>query len=533
MIYTDNKDFYPTPRSLFDELINGSRLSGRILEPSAGKGDMIRHIRDKFRNRTNVKIDAIENDPRLVGALYGEGISVVWDDFLTYETYKEYAHIIMNPPFSNGVDHVLKALELADKQLTFCEIFAILNKETIDNAFSAKRQELLRKLDEYKADVRYVSDAFTQAERRTDVEVALIHVKVEKQGAGKSIYDSIPFFNASRRQQATEEVGAVLSTYVKPSELQAKMNDIERLVLEYETACQLAKDTYEAVQAKRSFFGYISQVNRRERTSPLLMITPFGKEFNGEDLLEELDRLRRGYWELILDTEDFRKILTNESIQKLNRQLEAAGDMEINLVNIRMLLMALGANQRDILIDSIVSIFEKITKRHMTSYSGNVHYYNGWKTNSSYKINKKIVIPIKYSYFDSWDFRDDYHRINHDVRCWINDLVKALQLINPDVSGDFTALSAQEFENEWLRFKMFAKGTIHVWFKDELLLSKLNYICGSHFGWLPSEGEQRENPEAREWVAREFGDIGDVEILRVGTGETGNLPFNTPELEAA
>lgn len=530
MIYTDNKDFYPTPRELFDKLVGGSRICGRILEPSAGKGDMIRYIREKFRSE--FRIDAIENDPRLVSALMGEGISVVWDDFLTYETYKEYDFIVMNPPFSNGVDHVLKALEMAENQLSYCEIFAILNKETIDNAFSAKRQELLRKLGEYGAELQYVSGAFSQAERRTDVEVALIHVKIEKASAGKSIYDSIPFFSASRRKEADEEVGAALSAFVRPSELRAKMNDIERLVLEYETACELAKDTFKAVRVKESFFGYISQVNRRERTSPLSMITPYKKEFTANDLSEELDRLRRGYWELILDTDEFRKVLTNEAIQKLNRQIEAAGNMEINLVNIRMLLMALVANQREILTDSIVAIFQKITDRHMTRYSSNVHYYNGWKTNSSYKINKKIVIPIQYCPFNSWEFRDDYRLINMGVRQWINDIVKAFQLIDPSVSGEFTALSTSEFENEWLRFKMFAKGTIHVWFKDERLLAKLNYICGSHFGWIPSEGEQRENQEARAWVAREFGDMGDVQLLRVGTEETGSLPSCAPELEA-
>lgn len=515
MICTDNKDFYPTPRELFDKLVGGERICGRVLEPSAGKGDMIRHIRDRHRHSGGFRIDAIENDQRLVGLLMGEGISVVWDNFLTYETYKEYDYIIMNPPFSNGVDHVLKALDIAEKQISHCEIYAILNKETLNNAYSTKRQELLGKLEGHGAEISYVSGAFANAERKTDVEVALIRVKVKKENVGKSIYESIPLFNASRRMEAVEEVGAALSTYVKPSELQEKMNNIERLVIEYETACQLAKDTFKAVRAKWSFFNYIAQVNRRERSTPLSMITPYNKEFTANDLSEELDRLRRGYWELILDTEEFRKMLTNEAIQKLNRQIEVAGAMEINLVNIRMLLLALGANQQDILIDSIVSIFQKITDRHMTSYSSNIHYYSGWKTNSSYKINKKIVIPIKYSPFNSWDYRENFEQINSDVRMWINDIIKALQLIDPSVKGEFTALSRQEFENDWLRFKMFAKGTIHVWFKDERLLAKLNYICGNHFGWIPSEGEQRENPKAREWVAREFGDLGVVKLLRV------------------
>lgn len=521
MIYTDNKDFYPTPKALFERLLNGKRyLDGRILEPSAGKGDMIRYIKERMGRREAYPIDAIENDPHLVNALMGEGYSVVWDDFLTYETYKEYDYIVMNPPFSNVVDHVLKALELAENQLSHCEIYAILNKETLNNAYSDKRQALLRKLDEHDAKIEYVSEGFAQAERKTDVEVALIHAKVKKEGAGRSLYDSIPFFTADR-EETQEALETSLSTNVKASELDAKMNDIERLVIEYETACELARDTFEAVSAKQSFFAYISEVNKREgvTTGPFTYVTPHGKEYRAEDLNEELDRLRRGYWSLILDTDDFRDLLTNEAIQKLNQQMSVANEMEINLTNIRTLLMALGANQRDILVESVVSIFEKITRYHMNEYSTNIHYYDGWKTNDAYRINKKIIIPIKHA-FDSWDFGTRvgsnevrYEYVCYDVKDWIEDIVKALQLIDPEVSGEFEAISDKEFENDTLRFRMFLNGNIHVWFKDERLLAKLNYLCGSHFGWIPSEGEQKESAEAREWVAKEFGDIGEVMLL--------------------
>src|SRR5690606_22562040 len=174
--------------------------------PSAGKGDLIGYIKGLMGRREAYRIDAIENDSRLSNILMSEGINVVWDDFLTYKTFKEYDYIIMNPPFSNGVDHVLKALELAENQLSYCEIYAILNKETINNAFSNKRQELLRKLDEYGAEIRYVKDSFTQAERKTDVEVALITVKVQKRGAGKSIYDKNPFTNVGSSDKERKKV---------------------------------------------------------------------------------------------------------------------------------------------------------------------------------------------------------------------------------------------------------------------------------------------------------------------------------------
>src|SRR5699024_1427385 len=165
-LFSDNKDFYPTPRHLFNQLVGGLRgFYGRILEPSAGKGDMINHIEGLAGlSRVESQIDAIEKDERLSSILVQDGVNVVWDDFLTNHTYKKYDHIIMNPPFSDGVDHALKAIEIAESQIGHCMIHMILNKQTIDNAYSNKRQELLRKLEKHDAKIRYVKDSFMQSE---------------------------------------------------------------------------------------------------------------------------------------------------------------------------------------------------------------------------------------------------------------------------------------------------------------------------------------------------------------------------------
>src|SRR5690625_7465496 len=90
------------------------------------------------------------------------------------------------------------------------------------------------------------------------------------------------------------------------------------------------------------------------------------------------------------------------------------------------------------------------------------------------------------------------------VRDFIDDLVKAFQLIDSDVSNEFETISDQEFENDLLRFKMFLNGNIHVWFNDLVALNKLNYICGQHFNWIPSEEEVKENEEAKKFVVKEF-----------------------------
>lgn len=539
-MFTDNKDFYPTPEALFRRLVGRDLRysSGKILEPSAGKGDMIRYITSANRY---AQVDAIENDSRLVAQLYADGINVVWDDFLTYETYKEYDYIVMNPPFSNGVDHVLKALALAESQLSHCRIYAILNKETLNNVYSNKRKELLRRLDAHGADVEYVSEGFANAQRRTDVEVALIRVDVVPEDEGKTIYERVigglNDGDTSASKETEEALSTALSTYVKAHEVAEKLNDIERMVKEYELACKYVRGAYSAFSRKEQFISYVNEANKSiEEERERERAEAEGEELDGnyrhgkfgsvvqlrytaEDLNSELERLRRGYWELILNTDDFLKHLTNEASVKLNRQIEAASDLEINLANIRMLLTAIQANHVEMLTDSVVAMFEKITQYHMNQYSSNIHYYNGWKTNDAYKINKKIVIPISHEFSPTWDFAESYDKLHTGVRNYVDDMVKAFQLIDPTVSGEFAPVGGQvnvrkqEFENDLLRFKMFLNGNIHVWFKDEVLLAKLNYFCGQHFAWIPSQDEVKTDEKAREFVVREFGDVYDITLL--------------------
>src|SRR5699024_605063 len=109
---------------------------------------------------------------------------------------------------------------------------AIINKQTLANAYSNDRQTLLSKLDEYNADIEYVSEAFTEAERKTDVEVALIRAHIKAKDEGRSIYDSIPIFNATEVE--SDALETALSTHVHASEVADKLDDIERLVAEYE-----------------------------------------------------------------------------------------------------------------------------------------------------------------------------------------------------------------------------------------------------------------------------------------------------------
>ena len=149
-------EFYPTPQSLVCKMLDGIDWSyvHTILEPSAGKGDILREIARKEHSlyRNEFDVDCIEIDPNLRQILkynfsperekefdyndpeyqtfFDKGIHVVHDDFLTYNPYKRYDLIIMNPPFSNGDKHLLKALKMQEKG---GNIICLLNAETLKN----------------------------------------------------------------------------------------------------------------------------------------------------------------------------------------------------------------------------------------------------------------------------------------------------------------------------------------------------------------------------------------------------------------
>ena len=182
-------EFYPTPPELAAKMVNRMFIKGKhetILEPSAGKGDLIdfllltieylecrdycRYIykndlampyetvidgvinefvlpdfkKGKRSEKYNEKVDCIEADSNLCAILRSKEYRVYNDDFLAWDDDKHYDLIVMNPPFSNGDEHLLKAISLAEK--TGSKIICLLNAETIRNSYSNKRKLLANTL---------------------------------------------------------------------------------------------------------------------------------------------------------------------------------------------------------------------------------------------------------------------------------------------------------------------------------------------------------------------------------------------------
>lgn len=104
-------DFFPTPKVLADRMVQEADIKAgmRVLEPSAGKGDLADAARD-----AGAQVDTIEVSPTLQDLLQAKGHKIVSRDFDEFQPTEGYDRIIMNPPFSGGKDavHVQRAYDM-------------------------------------------------------------------------------------------------------------------------------------------------------------------------------------------------------------------------------------------------------------------------------------------------------------------------------------------------------------------------------------------------------------------------------------
>ncbi|WP_328434554.1 methyltransferase [Streptomyces sp. NBC_00425] len=109
----NEQGWYATPPALVTQIVDlaGIRAGDIVLEPSAGAGAMTSEIA-----RRGGLVDAYEIDERRADVLRAQGDCrrVFAADFLAQDPM-EYAEgfdkVVMNPPFNNGLDHILHAIQ--------------------------------------------------------------------------------------------------------------------------------------------------------------------------------------------------------------------------------------------------------------------------------------------------------------------------------------------------------------------------------------------------------------------------------------
>ena len=487
------KEFYPTPRNLIDKMLCDLDFSmiKSILEPSAGKGDIVEALKEKEEirsygyNKYQFDIDCIEMDQNLQHILRGKNFRVVYNDFLTYNTMKEYDLIIMNPPFSNGYKHLLKALEM--QQRNGGAVVCLLNAETLKNPCTNDRQDLQRKLAEYNAKIEYIQDAFLDAERKTAVEIALVKVQLPEVQRESFILEGL------RKTQEQREIEVEESTQLIDSDFfKAIVNQYQ---LEVEAGIKLIKEYY----AMQPFI--LSQFGKDEKTGETIQKGGciIGMNINNNKLLsvnEYIKAVRRKYWSALFENKKFIGQLTNNLQREFYNKVEDLSNYDFSLYNIYQLKIDMQKKVVKGIEDTIIDLFDELS--HKYSYwdetSKNIHYYNGWKTNQSWIINKKVIIPLNgfYDLAYSWG---RFRPTQYDTVRKLQDIEKCFNYLDGGLTEAIDLEESLKFAEEYgetknIQLKYFTvtfykKGTCHITFSNDELLKKFNIFGSQHKGWLP------------------------------------------------
>lgn len=479
-------EYYPTPEWLLAEItkdVDWSKIT-YVLEPSAGSGNIARCIRENINNATTrsgyplgrkADLDCIELDTELQSVLTGKGYRVVHDDFLTFNSQKRYDLIFMNPPFSEGDKHLDKALKMLHAG---CGLICILNAETIKNPCTNLRKDLIRRLEEVSADIQFMSHTFTNSDRPTDVEIAIIKVFLPEEEPKED--DLLKYLGkkAYAETEIAQETSLATDDYIA--------NAILMYELEVEAGLKLIRDY------KKLLPHLNDSIGENRYSHSMLELKIDGAELSENEYIK---RVREKYWTALFKNPRFTRNMTSNLQEEYSSKVNELLDYDFSSYNIAHLQIKMSKELTRGIEDCIIELFDKLSIQYSYSneLSKNIHYYNGWKTNKSWIINKKVIIP----FMNAWDnFCNDFDPCRYSLTEQLSDIEKALNYLDNgkttfDSTLDDALIAAKksgttkDIDTKYLKLTFYKKGTCHITFKDDELLKKLNIFGSQQKGWLP------------------------------------------------
>lgn len=474
----DDLQFYPTPKRLAKHVWSKfkTRDFARVLDPSAGDGALCDAAPRDYYSR-GPKIDCIEVDATKHPILREKTYRIVGLDFLSFEGGHCYSHVVMNPPFVHGAEHVLKAWDM----LYEGEIVAIINAQTPRNPHTAPRQRLASLVAEH-GDVEFISDAFKGADvaREADVEIALVHLVKPAECAQDWIG---PVIEAMAIDHNEEQV------YELPRELALPASFVETQVRAFRYAVKAMR---EAVRAQAVANHYAARIGRT--------MADLTNNRNGDqeaqpdtirkDLEEGYDKLKDRAWASVLRSTETLSKLSSKVQQQAESQFEDIKTLEFTESNVYGFLLGLVQSQPEMQLDMMCEVFDLITRY----WSDNTVFYRGWKSNDKHRSMgmrikmTRIVLPHMRSFLSSLDW--SALRI-------LADIDKAFALLDgktqPEVSlvslfeTQFRSLQlADRLQSSYFDVRYYkGVGTCHLYPRNKQLVDRLNRTVGRRRDWLP------------------------------------------------
>ena len=392
------RDFYPTPEHVIGRMLQGHEVGGKIIfEPSAGSGNIVDYLKANYAK----EVIACEMNSKL-RSIVASKCDVIADDFLTV-TSDMVSHIdmiVMNPPFSNARKHILHAYEIAPDG---CEIISLCNATDMsDNKYHATTDQL--KLHELVSNNGYseiFGNVFSDAERRTNADIACIHLYKPK--SGESEFEDYMFSTIDEQDHGGTEG-----------------------LIEYNLVRDVVNRYCEAVKMFDTVMGMSNEINDltsifRGSYDRDCMFGCFDKK-SGDKITRERYKkeMQKMAWKFIIDKMDMRRFATSKVYDQINAFVERQQHIPFTMKNVYQMIYMIVATQGNRMETALVEAFD-----HICSFSAeNSTAGETWKTNANYMVNKKFIVPNIFSYgrygtFESYVnlniWRGDSEKKIHDV----------------------------------------------------------------------------------------------------------------------
>ncbi len=462
MYYKDfDNEFYPTPQHVIEAMTEAISLQNKtVLEPSAGKGNIV-----DFCKLQGAEVIACEKNKDLCSILEKK-CRIVKNDFfeLTATEVSHIQYIIMNPPFSNGIQHIMHAFKIAPPG---CRIVSLLNADNLKYNYKRSTEEFFIMLNTY-GFTTDLDHCFEDSERSTRVRVAMVYL--EKPGSYEQEFDG--FFEEEQKEQQANGI-------MKYNDIRDLVNRYKRAVILNDLQLEQAIEQQNLTSVFNIRFGFRQEEEEKAKARQTFKI-----------------ELQKAAWQKVFDIMKMRKFATEGVMKDINRFVEQRKEFPFTMRNIfKMIEIVLGTHTSR-MDQAIKEVFENFTRHHHENRYG----VEGWKTNSHYLLNKKFIIPhmVEVDY-DGW--------MRRKIGAWytgeINDLVKVLCYVTGSnyehfKPFDFYFSGGQKFTfNTWYEWgffevKGFKKGTIHVKFQDERVWGLFNQNIARVMGFPLYEYKPKE-----------------------------------------
>lgn len=486
-----NKDFYPTPADVIEQMLIGVDIFNKIiLEPSAGKGDIV----DYLKAHGAREVVACEIEPELI-KIVSTKCDLIGQDFLSL-TREDVSHIdliVMNPPFSADEKHILHAWNIAPSG---CQIVSLCNKNTVSDCYTKSRVELAGIISD-NGEWRNLGACFKYAERNTGATVACVNLY--KPGEGENEFEG--YFSISEDNEGAGENG--LMSYNCIRDIVNRYVEAVRRFDSVMSAAQEINDLTEPFNKYGIEFGAYSTSS--SNNAPSKISRSYYKKY-----------LQKRAWNYIFSQMNMDKYVTASVREKINQFVERQVNVPFTMKNVYMMIDLIVSTHGNRMQDTLVEAFDTICSfSYENSTAG-----EKWKTNSDYMINKRFIVPCV---CNGYHWRDAYEYVHVDhSNPKIDDIDKALchltgtpfTSIVTDINGKPIQTSRQTLHDafgyskygshptmprvgkawgkwhDWgfFRVRGYKKGTMHFEFKDENVWRAFNTEVARIKGWqLPKQ----------------------------------------------